>query len=203
LAAGPSSQKINELLNKLLCEIDASNLPYTVGSALGTTIKSTIDATNLEVAKKVNRTGDTMTGALVVNPSPAVPTALDVIGTLQTQQFKLTAPSGTTNKAVLTYESTTGFAKWMETSLTAWQLTGGNLSTDAASVTGSVTINRPTTITSNLQVNGTLNGRTVNDANTLEGKHASEFAPVSHNHDASYLSLVFNNQQEYAPGVER
>jgi hypothetical protein len=162
-----------------------------------------IDATNLEVAKKVNRAGDTMTGALVVNPAPAVPTSLDVKGTLQTEQLKLIAPTGTTSKAVLTYESTTGFAKWMETSLTAWNLVGGNLSTEATAVTGSVTIGRSTTINGNLQVNGTLNGRTVGDAATLGGQGPGAFSPASHNHDDRYLSSVHFSSNEYIAGQAR
>jgi len=192
LSAAPASQKINELLDTLLCGIDSGNVPYTVGSAPGTTVKSVLDAINVELPKKVSKAGDTMTGALVIDPAPAVPTSLDIKGTLQTEQLKLIAPAGTPNKAVLTYESVTGFAKWLETSLTAWQLAGGNLSTDTTAVTGSVTIGRPTTIEGNLQVNGALTGAA-----------AAAFAPASHDHDSRYLSLIFNNSADYAPGQER
>lgn len=289
-SGAPTAQKINDLLDKLLCQIDSSNVPYTVGSAPGTTVKSMIDTINVELPKKVAKAGDTMSGALIINPVPAVPLSLDVKGTLQTEQFKLIAPSGTPNKAVLTYDSATGLAKWFETSLTAWNLSGGNLSTDPASVTGSVTIGAPGggvyiphaptgtnsarsleigsqaavtsgvpngrigfpgygvrhgqvrwipaaagaarfefidssnaspsgdygatpafvsikalngTFSGNLDVSGTLNGRVVGDAATLNGQSNSAFASASHNHDSRYPWSEYTNSNYYNPSQER
>jgi hypothetical protein len=189
LATAPASQKISDLLDRLLCFIDSASIPYTVTSPAGTTVKSMLDAINTELPRKVNKAGDTMTGALIVNPAPAVPLSVDVKGTLQTEQFKLVAPVGTPNRAVLTYESATGLAKWLETSLTAWNLAGGNLSTEATAVTGSVTIGRSTTINGNLQLNGSL---------AVTG--SSPFALASHNHDSRYMSVVISNSDFYNAG---
>jgi len=55
----------------------------------------------------------------------------------------LQAAATTPDKAVLTYERATGLAKWLETSLTAWVLSAGDLSTDAGSVTGKLTLGAP------------------------------------------------------------
>jgi hypothetical protein len=188
----PANQKVNDLLDRLLCFIDAASIPYAVTSAPGITVKSVLDTHAAELLKRVLKAGDTMTGALVVNPAPPVPLSVDVKGTLQTEQFKLIAPAGTPNRAVLTYESATGLAKWLETSLTAWNLAGGNLSTEPSAVTGAVTIGRSTTINGNLQLNGSL---------FVTG--SSPYALAAHNHDSRYLSSVDFQSHEYLPGQER
>ncbi|MEK6210039.1 MAG: DUF6519 domain-containing protein [Pseudomonadota bacterium] len=147
--ATTAPHEIKELLNRLLCAIDSSTLPYAAGAGSGSTVKGVLDEINGDLPKKVNKAGDTMTGALVIEPSPplspATTPSLDVRGILATQTFRLTAPTGTPTNAVLALANpATGLATWLTTSLTAWNLsTSGNLSTDPASVTGTITLGSP------------------------------------------------------------
>jgi len=122
-------------LDCLLREMDARSIPYRTDGVGG----SAVSIADLMVKK----TGDTMTGALTITPSPALPAtsaALTVNGKLMLQ-----AEQTTPDKAILSYDKPTGFAKWIETSLAAWQLSNGNLSTVPGSVTGSITIGSPET----------------------------------------------------------
>ncbi|MFO1434534.1 MAG: DUF6519 domain-containing protein [Candidatus Competibacteraceae bacterium] len=122
--------RVAQVLDALLCELDAAAIPY----AARDTSKPSGSVQDLMV-KKI---GDTMTGPLTIDPLSSVSPTLDVRGPL-----KLKADEGTTDGSVLTYNKNTGLANWRETSLTAWNLSGGNLSTDTNSVTGSVTLGSP------------------------------------------------------------
>jgi len=256
-----AAQKVNDVLDKLLCGLDSTSIPYKLAAA--TTIQNVLDTLATDVAARVKIAGDTMTGPLVINPSPAVATPLDVHGTLFTEKFMVGAAPN--DKAVLTYDAATQLAKWLDLSLTAWTLSGGNLSTDPGSVTGSVTIGTnplrfssawtafpdnstnqaeisndtgtyktlmivgnksaggvrrvsvwdklevngtltasdAVTFSSNLSVSGTLNGRTVGDAATLNGLSSSAFSPASHNHDSRYPWSEYSNSDWYNPAQER
>ncbi|MFL6650455.1 MAG: tail fiber domain-containing protein, partial [Sulfurifustaceae bacterium] len=162
--AGPTSQKINDLLNTVLCNLDSSKVPYTAGGA-GSTVQQVLDQLNHDVGTKVNRAGDTMTGSLAINTGNPAAIQLDAAGVIAAKGFKLDL-GATVDKSVLTYDLATGLAKWTQTSLTAWNLSGGNLSTDTVSVTGNITIGAPagqpialngnTTLTGNLQVSGDM-----------------------------------------------
>lgn len=139
--SGPTAQKINDLLNTVLCNLDSSKVPYATGAS-GSTVQQVLDQLNHDVGTKVNRSGDTMTGSLAINTGNPAAVQLDAQGVIAAKGFKLDL-GPTLDKSVLTYNVGTGLATWQQTSLTAWNLSGGNLSTDAVSVTGTITIGAP------------------------------------------------------------
>lgn len=53
-------------LDKILCELDAGVIPYDAGAG-GSTVQQMLDQLVADVNTKVNRAGDTMTGALLIN----------------------------------------------------------------------------------------------------------------------------------------
>jgi len=65
-AAAPTAQKIKDVLTTLLCQLDSSKIPYSAGDD-DNTVKDKLDALRTDVDAKVNRAGDTMTGALRIN----------------------------------------------------------------------------------------------------------------------------------------
>jgi len=116
---------VQAALDALALKLDAASIPYAAGSNPARSISDLM----------VKKTGDTMSGDLTVNARVTV------------DSFRLVPPVGppTPDKAILSYDAATGLAKWLETALTAWNLSGGNLATDSGAVTGSITIGTGTT----------------------------------------------------------
>lgn len=123
---------LREVLNALLCELDATTIPFQGIDPGGPSIGELM----------VKKTGDAMTGPLTINTGSATATALDINGVITTMGFML-ATGSPGDGWVLSYNGTTKLSEWRETSLGAWNLSGGNLSTNPAGVTGSVTIGSP------------------------------------------------------------
>lgn len=113
---------VAKVLDALLCQLDSSSIPFASSDPL-----APAGSVRDLMVKKI---GDSMTGALTITPPATVSPALKVNGTTETQDLRLIAPAGTPDRAVLTYESASGLARWRETALTAWLLSAGNLSTN-------------------------------------------------------------------------
>jgi hypothetical protein len=140
--------RVASVLNGLLCELDAGAIPYSSRD-------TTVPAGSIRdlMVKKVG--GDSMAGPLTINDPGTSVVTLKVNGVLETQELRLLAPAGTPDRAVLTYEASSGLARWRQTSLTAWNLTGGALTTDPVSVTGNVGIGTASP-RAKLEVNGAI-----------------------------------------------
>lgn len=126
--------RVRRVLDALVCELDAGTIPYARGDAVG--VFSIADL-------MVKKTGDAMSGALTIDSGVPSEEALRVRGVTTTRGLKLEAAASVPDKAVLTLDKPSGLAVWRETSLTAWTLSGGNLSTDPNTVTGKITLGAP------------------------------------------------------------
>lgn len=132
-----ADSSVLELLDALLCELDAGTLPYrrfAEPGGGGTSGSPPVSVADL----MLKNTGDTVHGDLAVTGD------LTVDGELAPASFRL-GPATTSDKAVLSYDAGTGLAKWLETSLTAWTLQAGHLATDPGSVTAGITLGAPAT----------------------------------------------------------
>ncbi|MBP8132843.1 MAG: hypothetical protein KAY13_01100 [Zoogloea sp.] len=126
---------VEAALDALLLNLDSRSIPYRTDDGASRSIADLM----------VKKTGDTMTGPLAINPPTGTPASLTVHGTLSTDAFMLAADTTPPDQAILSYEKSTGLAKWRETALTAWLLDDGNLSSDPGGVTGTITLGFPPT----------------------------------------------------------
>lgn len=133
-----TSTRVSSVLTALLCELDAQTIPFSARNP---------NAPAVSIGElMVKKTGDNMTGALAISTGNVAQTVLDANGVIAAKGLRLQIGTPV-NRAVLTYDQPTGLAQWLQTSLTAWNLANGNLSTDPASVTGTITLGSATTKT--------------------------------------------------------
>ncbi len=123
---------IKDILNALLCHLDARTIPYTTAAT---------ETLNDVILNKL--TGGDISGNLSVNGNSSVSANLSVGGTTQSSQLRITDGVSGNPQAdyVLTAEDSDGNASWKPAPGASWKLQpNGDLVTDPSLVTGNVGI---------------------------------------------------------------